>query len=264
VGPRSPHARLSLAIRDLQKPRVLAIACMVVALAALCVRLGVWQLGRYHERRALNAAMFERLAKAPVDITGRSVPPDSLRQRRVRLRGRFDERRQVLLAGQFHAGTPGVHVLTPFLPEGGTLEVLVDRGWLEADDAVTAQPARYPVAGVREVVGLAATLPAGDPALPIRTIAAGPDTLLSVASLGVTAFRRRLGPALADYMITALPEPPGSSPPVREAPQPYPESMHLGYAVQWFAFAAILVVGSLALAFMRRGGRDASSARPAP
>ncbi len=256
----SPASRRVLASR-LLGPRGIAIACFVVALTACCVRLGVWQLGRYHERRALNTAMREMLARPPADLAADAGLADSLRRRRVRVRGRFDEHRHVLLAGQFHDGTPGVHVLTPFVPDGGTRDVLIDRGWVGADDAVTADPRRYSAADVREVTGLAATIPAGDPALPVRTLVlalgAGTDTVLSVASLGATALRRRLGPRLADLMITELPGDARAGLPVREPPRPYPEIMHLGYAVQWFAFAVILLAGSLALAI--RGARG-----PAP
>lgn len=233
-------------------PRVLAIASLVVAASCICVRLGVWQLDRLHDKRALNAAQRTMLARPPVDVIGDAALADSLRHRRVRLRGRFDERHHVLLAGQFHAGTPGVHVLTPFVPDGGTREVLVDRGWLEADDAVTAHPDRFPVPGPREVVGISATLPAGNPATPVRTLEAGADTVLSIASLEGSALRPHLGAALADYMITELPESGGPAMPVREPPQPYDEFMHVSYAVQWFSFAAILVVGSIALERARR------------
>ena len=243
-------------------PRALALASLVVAVASLCVRLGVWQLSRYHEKRALNATLREMLARPAVDITGAVALADSLRHRRVRLRGRFDERRHVLLAGQFHAGTPGVHVLTPFVPEGGGRVVLIDRGWLEADDAVTAEPGRFRVPDVREVSGIAATIPAGDPATPLRTLEAGPDTVLSAASLAGAALRSRLLPTLSDVLITELPDPSGPAMPVREPVQPYEEFMHLSYAVQWFAFAAILLFGSLTLARARRGA--GTSAPDAP
>jgi cytochrome oxidase assembly protein ShyY1 len=40
--------------------------------------------------------------------------------------------------------------------------------------------------------------------------------------------------------------------PLRQAPEPLNESMHLGYAIQWFAIALIFLVGGAALVRTQR------------
>ena len=45
--------------------------------------------------------------------------------------------------------------------------------------------------------------------------------------------------------------------PARLAPPPLDEGSHLGYAFQWFSFAAIFLGGAGVLAWKQRGGRRA-------
>jgi cytochrome oxidase assembly protein ShyY1 len=48
-------------------------------------------------------------------------------------------------------------------------------------------------------------------------------------------------------MVRELPGPDAAALPLRQAPPPLDESMHLGYAIQWFAIALIFLVGGAAL-----------------
>src|SRR5439155_3586494 len=67
------------------------LAGLVVALlvAAACVRLGVWQLDRLHERRERNAALLAARARPPLEVDG-SLRADSARDRRLHARGVYD------------------------------------------------------------------------------------------------------------------------------------------------------------------------------
>src|SRR2546430_1025897 len=64
---------------------------LVVALlvAAICVRLGAWQLDRLHERRQRNALLLAARARPPLPVDG-SLPADSARDRRLVARGVYD------------------------------------------------------------------------------------------------------------------------------------------------------------------------------
>ena len=48
---------------------------LAAIVAAICVRLGIWQLGRLAERRAANALVSARLDSAVVDV--RRLPADT-------------------------------------------------------------------------------------------------------------------------------------------------------------------------------------------
>src|SRR5205809_3776018 len=115
---------------------------LVVALlvAAICVRLGVWQLDRLHERRQRNALLLAARARPPLEVDG-SLPADSARDRRLVARGVYDYAHERLWHGRSYEGVPGVDLVTPLRLAGGAA-VLVDRGWAPPPDAVHVdQPA---------------------------------------------------------------------------------------------------------------------------
>lgn len=233
------------------KPRTIVAGLVLVVMAAVCVRLGFWQLARLAQKRHENAVVRAAFAAPPIVYGVTAAPAESLIGRRVVARGRFDETRQVLLAGRPHAGSPGVEVVTPLVLADGRRAVLVNRGWLYSDDAATARPQESPEPGAREVLGLARALGPADRA-PWRTIESDSVTLWSALALDPDSAAARLPYALAPFVLRALPGPGAPEKPVRSLPEPANETMHLSYAVQWFFFAALLLFGPAAVALSRR------------
>ena len=233
------------------RARALLIALVVIAAAAVCVRLGFWQLDRLQQKRTLNARMRAALARPPVPFG--SMQAESLAGRRVVIRGAYDERHQLLLAARTDGGVPGVHVVTPLRPAGDGRAVLVDRGWLPSDDAATAYPQQYPEPGEREVIGIADPAPRATRAR-YRTLEADSVELYSALRVDLDSLGAKLPYALSPLLVRQLPGPGVPPLPKRVFPKPLDETMHLSYAIQWFLFAVILVVGSIALAVTRRRG----------
>lgn len=241
---------------------------LVLAVTALCARLGVWQIGRWHEKQRLNAGMRAAL-ETPVLECG--VPPpglDAVLGHRVAVGGRFDESRQILLGYRTHEGAPGVEVITPLVLAGGRHAVLVDRGWLYAADAATARPQDAPEPGPRAVMGVPIALRRGAvPGQPaagasLRVLAADSPTLWSARWLDADRLAPHFPYALAPWMLRELPGPGVPARPLRTAPRPLDEWTHVSYAVQWFLFGAILLGGSAALAWSR--SRQARAGGRAP
>lgn len=245
------------------KPGSLAVAAVVLLVTAVCVSLGFWQLSRRHEKQRLNRSQAAALAATPLRLASAAVPLDAVRDRRVELTGRFDERRQVVLAGRAHAGSPGVEVVTPLRLTDGSA-VLVDRGWLPASDAATAMPQEFPEPGERTVTGLARPIERGAGGAPWRRLAADTLELWSARWLAPDSLAARFPYALAPWFVRQLPGPGVPDRPLRLPPRKLDEFMHLSYAIQWFVFAAILLGGSLVVsrARRRRGAGGISEADP--
>ena len=167
---------------------------------------------------------------------------------------------QILLAGRAHDGSPGVSAVTPLVLDGGARAVLVERGWLYADDASTAHPERYPEPGPRAVIGIAEPLAGGRGGPPMRAVPSDSAKLWSMRWLDRDSLAPRLPYALAGFVVRQLPGEGIPGRPLRLPPRAYDETMHLSYAIQWFLFAAILLGGSTILAFTRR--RDGAEIRP--
>lgn len=234
------------------------VALLVLAATALCVRLGFWQLSRLHEKHALHAAQRALLAAPPLDV-GSALPAAApAAGRRVRVRGRWEHGVHVLLSGRTHLGAAGVSLVTPVRLASGEA-VWVERGWLPAADGRSAHPEAL-ADSAADVVGVA--LPLVRSPHPLRWARLAADSadvaLWSARALEADSVAARTRGAIASWFLRALPVAPVTRAP-GQAPAPMPEpyevpdeAMHLSYAIQWFAFAAIIGLGSLALAFRRR------------
>lgn len=113
-------------------PRSLGVLLTACALAcAGFVALGVWQGHRLAWKEALIALVARNANAAPVAAPGPAQWPALTPQdeyRRVRLRGRFDFGRELLVAATTELGS-GYWVLTPLRTEQGVW-VLVNRGFV--------------------------------------------------------------------------------------------------------------------------------------
>src|SRR5438128_11753947 len=84
-----------------------------LVVAAVCVRLGVWQLDRLRQRRAWNAAARAARERPPLGVTGGALTADSVRDRRLRARGIYDYAHERLWSGRSYAGVPGGGRIAP-------------------------------------------------------------------------------------------------------------------------------------------------------
>ena len=223
--------------------RTLPFVVLCLVAAAVCVRLGIWQLDRLGERRLRNEFVRLRLNFPAVPVA--ALPADSavVRFRRAEARGRYDYAREFALAGRSLNGSPGVHIVTPLLgAAGGDTAVLVNRGWVYSPDAATVDFSRW-----RE----------GDSALVVRgfvDVFHAPRAGAARSASHPRAYRwlerdalaRELGYPLAAVVLVARGDTAGmgaSRIPARLLPPPLDEGSHWNYAVQWFAFAAVAVAG---------------------
>ena len=222
----------------------------ILLMAALFVRLGFWQLDRLEQRRERNAALQGAMALPVLELRDSAAlvlaDPDAYLYRRVRVRGRYDPRRALVLRGRTDGGNPGVHLLAP-LAFGGDTAVMVNRGWVPSADAVTIDPLAHAEPGEREVAGILIAAPATEDAAPLERVVAG-VRVHTFARLPLDSLRTASPGALLPLYVQQLSgTPPPDSLPRRVAVPPLSEGSHFGYALQWFSFAAIALVGLLLL-----------------
>ena len=223
-------------------PRTRLIFVALLALtAAVCIRLGLWQLARLRERRAANATISAALARPEVSLNAGAAEPES--SRRVRAAGEYDHAHEFVIRGQVHREQPGVAVATPLRLEGREEAVLVLRGFVPAADATTADIDMLKEPGRRMVRGTARTLaPREDGGAPITR--GGRTTWRGLDSAAVAA---ALPYPVAAVVIHQTPESGLGRLPRRSAPPALDDGPHLSYTIQWFAFATIALVGAIGL-----------------
>ena len=216
---------------------------------ALFSGLGIWQLQRAAEKRAVIASLADDRQPALERLPG---TPEALRgaaRREVRIQGRYEGERQFLLDNRILEGRPGFDVLTPLVLEDGR-RVLVDRGW------VAAGPGREPVESVgialddRVTVEGRLWLPEAGIALG-DAVTPGDDWPRLVARIDFAALEAALGRTLVPVVIRAKGEAPWLFRP-RDLRPRFGPMRHYGYAFQWFALALTVLAVACILEWRRR------------
>jgi surfeit locus 1 family protein len=243
-------------------PRTRSLLLTLASLLSALVfaRLGVWQLGRLEERRALNRpAMAARELPImslddPVEAAG--LARTGADNRRLRVTGRYDHAAEIIIRGEREGGVPGVRIVTPLRPMRGDTAVLVLRGFVAAPEGRSVPISAVEEPGVREVVGIALVQPdSGVPGEPAER-----DGRLTWRRLDLRAVRERLPYPVHGFLLRQLPDSALPALPRRDAPPQLSDGPHLGYAMLWFALAATaLVVGALR-GLQRRDSREAGAA----
>jgi surfeit locus 1 family protein len=214
--------------------RLLLIAGFLLA-AVVCIRLGIWQLDRLRDRRSSNASALAARSAPLVVLDGRSLD-SNLANRRVRVRGRYDHGHDIVLRGRQYRGVPGVEIVSPLLPDGGHLAVLVNRGFVPSPDAFTVRPDSLREPGTTLVEGIALPIDSG------RGVPLQRARLTTWSRLDHQALRDSLPYPVYPVYIRQSPDTGLPRLPRRLDPPSLDDGPHLSYAIQWFAFAAIALV----------------------
>jgi surfeit locus 1 family protein len=250
--------------RTLLTPRWVAGHLLVLAVVVSFSGFGAWQLDRHAQRGERNAIVATRLEAEPVSLEealrfageaprvegdGAAVP--ALDYRRVRVGGRFDPEHELLRRPVARDGMPGFHIVTPLVLSDGSA-VLVERGWVPQHHDLVPVRAAPPPQGevtIRAWAFAGETPPTGPlAALAPRDPAEG--RLTQAAYLDLDRLAPQMPYALQPLRLV-LDAPERAPGDVRLPLPPRPPELtagsHLGYAIQWYAFVAITVVGYAAL-----------------
>jgi surfeit locus 1 family protein len=217
------------------------IAAAAVAGFAL---LGSWQLGRAEEKRA----MARNFTAGGPALPWERLTADAPRYQRVELRGFYDGEHQFLLDNMSHESVAGVQVLTPLVLDDGKA-VLVNRGWLPYGATRQDLPDVDVSGEKRTVVGRIDELPR--PGIWLEGPEAGGWPRL-VQYPAMAELSAALGRDLAPKQVLLDPAVPDGYVRDWQVPGTTPDR-HLGYAVQWFALAALVAVIWFVLGFRKPG-----------
>ena len=222
-----------------------------IALLFFClfVFLGFWQLDRAEQKRVLFAD-FEKRQSSPVlklDYTNISqFEKEDLLWRPIEANGEFLEQYQILLDNQVEQGQAGYFVYTPFKLEQSNSVVLINRGWVSTTNDRQSSPELINTSGPVAITGVIKGEPKTGMLLKDSMPEKVTDNVYRVQKINLKELQDLTRTKLAPYIIRLSP---GSKYGYRREWQPPGSgvSMHMGYAFQWFAFAAVLLVIYLAL-----------------
>jgi surfeit locus 1 family protein len=216
-----------------------SIAVMLIAL--LCARLGFWQLHRLEQKRTRNTAAAMRMKQQPVKLSSMHADTNGLTYRKAVLSGTYDDSRAVIVAGRSLGGVPGVYVLTPM--RVGNTGIMVNRGWLPSADAASVDLQQIRESNADSVTGLIVPL-SQDPRVERDTNVVFRRVWYH---LNHAQLQRQFPYPLANFALQLLPARDAPQFPKRLGLPEFGEGPHLSYAVQWFSFALIALIGWLIL-----------------
>lgn|SRR3990167_3703872 len=221
------------------------------ALLAFCllVSLGIWQLQRAQQKRALLQAYAARSQQAPLTASDLN-PTADLRYYRAKLEGTFENQHTFLLDNRTYQGHIGYEIYTPFKIKGLNKIILVNRGWLPASSSRAELP----------------TIPAATQTMSITGILNNPAAHFSLGSfadsnanrwplriefIDLQILSKLLGYPVFPYILWLDSSSKGSFTPAQQVTTISPEK-HIAYAIQWFALAIGLLIVCVALIKGRR------------
>jgi surfeit locus 1 family protein len=218
------------------------VTAAALAAALATARLGWWQLDRAAEKRAVQAAVDERAQLSPIDLLAQlAVTAEAAagqHHRRVHLSGRWSAAHTVYLDNRQMNGRAGFIVVTPLLLADGSA-VLVQRGWLPRDFLERSRVREVPTPG-GVVIARGRIAPPPARLFEFSGVEAGRIR----QNLDLDAFARESGLALRPLSVL-LADSPASAGDGLLRDWPLASSgvaKNQGYAAQWFALSALILV----------------------
>lgn len=251
-APRLPDQEYSSSMRfGGFRFRFRLVPTLILALPVpLLFGLGVWQLDRAEQKEAQAERLAMREREAPLSVGAEVVGnAKAIEYRRVEVRGRLEPVDRIFLENRKYEGEVGFHVITPMRLEGSNVRVLVNQGWVAAGPGGSIPEMPGTPDGELDVRGIATV-----PSPPALVLHGDPKVAIAWGNrwpyLTVELVAAKSPYPLQPFVVLQSPE--DSSGFVRSWSLPIPNpAMHIGYAIQWFAFAAIALFLYLKLSIVR-------------
>lgn len=221
-----------------------------LVLVLLGVLLGNWQTRRAAEKTALQTRLAQGMAAAPLTLDGSAVDASRLEFHRVIVTGEFVPNWPVFLDNRPQAGRTGFILLMPFKIADSNKFVLIARGWLPRN---TAEHDKLPpYATPRGRVTLEGRLVRQLPRVMQLGTAAPLKQGAIVQNLGPAEVARASGLDLLPFMVEQTGPSATGEGLQRNWPAPATDiDRHKGYALQWYALAAMAFLFFVITGFRR-------------
>lgn len=214
------------------------------------ISLGVWQLGRAEEKKALLLAQKLSTDKEIIKIESiLASNSENFSYRKIKISGYYDEAHQFLIDNQIVNGQVGYFVMTPLRLEHSSKAVLVNRGWLPLNKNREVLPELSITTKKTTVTGTINHFPrVGIILAGAKIPTEGWPSVVHLVDINILA--KKLAYALLPFQIELDSNMPEGY--VREwkINQGITPEKHIAYAVQWFALAFTFTV--LLIAFKCR------------
>jgi len=220
-------------LKNLIKPRWIALTLFLLILIYLFIRLSNWQFDRYDQRVLRNESTNVALSLAPKKIDSVSQMSDLKQWEKIELTGSYLSDQSKLVRKQYLENNLGFWVITPFKLQNGE-NILVNRGWIPIGSSASSNQS-IPLAPVGTVnlegylqpFNESITQPKDLPLNQVNTI----DYMYFESDIANNFYVQLAKSSPMDNQVAIIPLPELSNGP------------HFSYAIQWILFALLLPIG---------------------
>jgi surfeit locus 1 family protein len=224
---------------------------LLLAGIGLTIRLGFWQVDRYHQNKAFADHLAAMQAATPLLMSGGLQPAGltGMEYRVAQATGTYDFTHQIAIRNQIWVQSwgneTGYILVTPLVfPDGSA--VLVDRGWIPLKYNTRAAWGQFDIPGpivVTGIIRLPALLEMGGE--PDPSLAPGQASLDFWNLIDLNRLQKQISYPILPVYIQQAPVGDSSSPPFPSLSNPDITSAdtNAGYATMWFSFAGLLFFG---------------------
>ncbi len=219
-----------------------SIATVIVV--PMLIALGFWQLDRAEQKRTLHESFLHNQSGEAISLNRYNISKKNEQNiiwRKIIAAGHFDENIQILLDNQVVNNQAGYFVFTPFQLQNKNIWYLVNRGWIAAGAERNKLPAlRFNRENIL-ITGVIKHTPKSGILLEENIFEQMHPRIYRLNKIDLLKIAEFFNRPLMPYVIRLNPESkngyvrnwkiPGSG-----------ESLHLGYAFQWFALATMVIV----------------------
>lgn len=220
------------------------LAILAMFFIAIFTSMGFWQLSRANEKKILLKKFAQRTDVPPLTASAIKKPGD-WRFYQATLIGEFDNAHTIFLDNKTHEGKIGYEVYTPFKTANLAVPILVDRGFIEASYDRKVLPAVRAITGNITITGML-NLPPSYVSIGKLTYSPLNTWPLRVEYINLRELAPLLQQLIFPYVLNITPTHPAAYAVKWQIVAMQPEK-HMGYALQWFAFALTLLILFVAL-----------------
>lgn len=227
----------------------LGLTIITILAMLLLINLCIWQIQRYYEKKTMLLQLQKKSEGIPIRLA--TIDNPRLYTHRftpVLIQGTYLNNFTFLLDNQVYKKQVGFRILTVFQSPYLNKWILIDRGWIARTKNNTL-PKIQDILGVQIVHGIINTIPTG--------ILLKEDQLnekatwpIVLQALDFPFIAKNLGHPVYDFIVQ-LQQEPNSIYPMPEINFGVPQEKHLGYALQWFIFATLVLVYYILNSFKR-------------
>jgi surfeit locus 1 family protein len=221
----------------------------VLAIIGLTIfsSLGTWQVFRAMEKQQLQEEMDVKSTLPIFQLDRNLADIETRKYLKVIAQGHFDDSNEILIDNMVQEGSAGYHVLTPFILKADNSVIMVNRGWVPVGRDRRILPT---LSAPSKTISIQGTIspPRSKPPL----LLGEPDIKSKVwLYFDTVQFKKKSGNDVLPVII--LLDKTNQHGYTREWPKYEVKiGMHIGYAIQWYVFALIVLVTYIALNITKR------------